>query len=313
MIAIHIEKVRPIQTSLLSDIEEHRKLALAKLKSLRKSRVKLSVAEEIYLDKIITLFETINILISTPEEIKQHKINIGLLPPSSRGKKLKPLKKLIIEKLNYTYLRKTFYPNYFSNIGIKACVYCNSALTVSVEESHGKFSARFDVDHFEPKDDFPYLSIFLFNLYPACASCNRRKSVSTGLNYKLYSDDLLETKESKYSFKLDTGSKSQYLLTKDVNSLSFRFAPDWNPFQLIFKIEELYSTQKDLIEELIVKQQMYDQYNIKSLQNSFSKLKLHPELYLRTLLGNYTKQTDIHKRPIAKFMQDIGRDLGIID
>jgi hypothetical protein len=58
---------------------------------------------------------------------------------------------------------------------------------------------------------------------------------------------------------------------------------------------------------------MYDKYNILSLNNSFTKLNLKPDLYLRTLVGNYIKESEIHKRPMAKFMQDIARDLGIID
>lgn len=312
MISIHIEKIKSVQTKLLKDIEDHRKKALSKLKSFRNSRVILSPAEIIYLDNVIKLYEINDVLTCTPTEIESHKAIIGILPPNSRNKKLKPLKKFIIEKLNYTGLRHSFYPNYFNQIGIKSCVYCNSALTVSVEKSFSNFSARFDVDHYEPKDEFPYLSIFLFNLYPACAPCNRRKSKSTGLNFQLYSDDIRETKKSKYSFKLDQGAKSQYLLTKDFKDLSFSFEPKMNSLQLSFNIEELYSTQKDLIEELIVKQQMYDQYNLKSLKNNFSKLNLHPELFLRSLLGNYTKETEIHKRPMAKFMQDIARDLGII-
>jgi hypothetical protein len=103
------------------------------------------------------------------------------------------------------------------------------------------------------------------------------------------------------------------MITKDLNDLNFKFTPISNSLQNNFRIEEIYSTQKDVIEELIVKQAMYDDYNKKSLQNSFSKLSLRPDLYLRTLVGNYIKESDIHKRPMAKFMQDIARDLGIID
>ena len=57
---------------------------------------------------------------------------------------------------------------------------------------------------------------------------------------------------------------------------------------------------------------MYDKDNRASLYNSFSKLCVHPDLDLRTLVGNYIKEQDIHKRPMSKFMQDIARDLGII-
>jgi hypothetical protein len=32
----------------------------------------------------------------------------------------------------------------------------------------------------------------------------------------------------------------------------------------------------------------------------------------RLLIGNYMDETDIHKRPMSKFMQDIAQQLGII-
>ncbi len=314
MIAIHIEKVRFVHNKYFLKIEKQREAALKGLRTLKKSRIQLSSQEEIYLDSIINLYENKEILLSNPKDIKDIKTLINSLPPCSRKpRRLKPFKKILIEILNYDGLRKSFYPKYFNQLGIKACVYCNSALTISVEKSSNTYSARFDVDHFEPKDEFPYLSIFLFNLYPTCAPCNRRKSKSTGVDFKLYSDDRNLTNTSEYKFSLDNGAKSKYMITKDLNDLNFKFTPISNSLQNNFRIEEIYSTQKDVIEELIVKQAMYDDYNKKSLQNSFSKLSLRPDLYLRTLVGNYIKESDIHKRPMAKFMQDIARDLGIID
>ncbi len=314
MISIHLERVKQVQNIFLTQIEKHRKDALKKLESVRDSRFKFDAQELAYLNSVIDLFSKENILTSTPKEIKRFKGNIGKLPPNScPARKKYPLKKIILDKLNYTYLRNSFYPQYFNQLKIKACVYCNSALTISVEKTMGSYSARFDVDHYEPKDEYPFLSIFLFNLYPACAPCNRRKSKSTLIKFNLYSDNLTEIKSSNYKFKLGSESKSKFLLTKNVNDLKFTFEPNLNILQTELRIEEIYSTQKDLIEELIVKQNMYDHFNRKSLQSSFSKLNLHPDLYLRSIVGNYTKESEIHKRPMAKFMQDIARDLGIID
>lgn len=314
MIAVHIEKVKNVQDKYQLEFEDQRKSALEKLvKFKRNSKIQFSTCEKNYLDHIINIFKQKDLLLSTPQDIDYLKTIVGSVPINSRKKGLTPLKQFIIDKLNYKGLRSKFYPKYFNDIGIKACVYCNSALTVSVEQTGGKYSARFDVDHYEPKDEFPFLSIFPFNLYPACAPCNRRKSKSTKVKFKLYSDNLIETSYSKYRFKLDVGAKSKYLLTKDVNDLDFSFEPTNNSLQSKLKIKEIYDTQKDVIEELIVKKLMYDKDNRKSLYNSFSKLYLHPDLYLRTLVGNYTKQQEIHKRPMSKFMQDIARDLGIID
>lgn len=313
MIAIHLEKVKDIQKKYISDIEKQRKNALKKLKDFKKTKIQLCLDERNYLDLIINFFEQENILQSTPDEIEFYKTIVGRAPLDSRkSRKLKPLKKFIIEKLDYKGLRNSFYPKYFNDIGIKACVYCNSSLTVSVEKTPNNYSARFDVDHYEPKDEYPFLSIFLFNLYPACAPCNRRKSKSTKVKFRLYSDKLEETRYSKYKFKLDIGSKSKFLITKDVNDLDFTFEPEFNVLQTELYIKEIYNTQKDIIEELITKQIMYDEHNKRSLHNSFSKLNLHSDLYLRTLVGNYTKESEIHKRPMAKFMQDIAKDLGII-
>lgn len=33
----------------------------------------------------------------------------------------------------------------------------------------------------------------------------------------------------------------------------------------------------------------------------------------RFILGNYTEEQEIHKRPFAKFMQDIGKEVGFIE
>lgn len=314
MIAVHIEKVKNIQGNYHSEIEQQRKNALKKLEEFkRKSKIQFCSAEKSYLVQVIKLFSENDILSSSPEEIEHFKTIVGRVPLNSRKKGLTPLKQFIIDQLGYKELRKTFYPKYFNDIGIKACVYCNSALTVSVDLTGNKYSARFDVDHYHPKDEYPFLSIFLFNLYPVCAPCNRRKSKSTKLKFDLYSDMPSDTKYSKYQFKLDVGAVSKYLITKNAHDLDFSFEPKFNSLQTALKIKEIYDTQKDIIEELIVKKLMYDKTNRKSLYNSFSKLNLHPDLYLRTLVGNYTKQHEIHKRPMSKFMQDIARALGIIE
>ena len=52
---------------------------------------------------------------------------------------------------------------------------------------------------------------------------------------------------------------------------------------------------------------------IKILKTNFSKLGLSPELFKRILVGSYTEDKDIHKRPMNKFIMDIAKDLELID
>jgi len=55
--------------------------------------------------------------------------------------------------------------------GMRYCPYCN-ADPVYATRIKGQ-SVRSDLDHFFPKDKFPFLATTLHNLVPACSRCNR--------------------------------------------------------------------------------------------------------------------------------------------
>jgi len=323
MIAIHQNKVLDVQANFSPEIEKQRIAALKKLKAIKKSQ--FNQKEKDYLILVIAAFKktaTNQIITSLPSDINNLIISIGKVPPNSRfnnnGKAKKSLKKFILDALNYKYKRTSFYPRYFREIGIKTCVYCNSQLAISSKKTNNGYSSRFDVDHYHSKDDYPFLSICLFNLYPACAPCNRAKGIKE-IEFELYTDVISKTLASEYSFKLAPYSLSKYLTTKDSSEIHFEYKepiyinPNAKNFRDVFNIEGIYKTQNDLIEELIIKSQMYNNSYLKILKNNFSKLNLNPELFKRTLVGNYVKDKEMHKRPMSKFMQDIAKDLGVID
>jgi len=323
MIAIHLNRVIKSQSEFIADTKRQRESALKKLKKINKNL--LHDPEKEYLRRVIELFENDvaneNIVTIDVNVIQQKIFDVGPLPPISRfyknGRPKKTLKSYILDALNYTYLRKSFYPKYFKSIGIKACVYCNSQLTLSVNKmSSNGYSAKFDVDHYHSKDEYPFLSISLFNLYPACASCNRLKGTKK-IEFELYSDDLTKTKKSEYKFKLESNAKAKYLTTKDSKEIEFTFIePSYsvgtNNFNEVFHIQGIYQSQVDLIEELIIKSQIYNDTYLKNLQDNFKKLNLHPELFKRMLVGNYTEDKDIHKRPMSKLVMDIAKELELI-
>ncbi|WP_075344627.1 HNH endonuclease [Tenacibaculum agarivorans] len=322
MIAIHENKVLYVQSLFKIEIENQRENALTKLKKINKNQ--FNTAEKNYLRSVIRLFEknsSIKIIECVPNTIENLIVLIGSIPPNSRfyknGKPKKTLKKFILDALNYKYLRGIFYPIYFKELGIKSCVYCNSQLSITAVKSNGTYSAKFDVDHYYSRDKYPFLSISLFNLYPACASCNRLKS-NNKIEFELYTLDSKKTTKSKYNFKMSSYSKSKYLTTRDAQEINFSFSePTYNDpiakkFNDVFHIESIYETQKDLIEELIIKSQIYNKSYLKSLNENFNKLSLHPELFKRLLVGNYTQDKDIHKRPMSKIVMDIAKQLNLI-
>ena len=317
MISIHNSKILSVQDLYKTKIEKQRTNALNKLNDL--NRVKSAGVDKEYLEAVIYLFESNHdILTWDLKKIEQEKILFKSVPTEIRESngKSKEFKTVIknesIDCLGYKNLRNSFYPKYFNDIGIKACVYCNSQLTITAN----KKSAKFDVDHYHSKDDYPFLSISLFNLYPSCASCNRLKSTKK-IKFELYTDEIGKTNLSDYKFKLEPNAKAKYLSTKNKESIEFSFEEpiypsEYKKFNDVFHIEGIYKTQLDLIEELIIKSQIYNENYLKTLKNSFGELNLHPELFKRMLVGNYTEDKDIHKRPMSKIVMDIAKELELI-
>jgi 5-methylcytosine-specific restriction endonuclease McrA len=323
MIAIHKNKVEAVQAIFLDEIKIQREKAIEKLDALHAKTFDFN--DKAYLESIILIFkDNTDILLWDLDKINSKKGVIANVPLRAKvykngtTKQVKsPIKNSILVALGYKLLRSSFYPNYFKKIGIKSCVYCNSQLSITAVKCKDVYSAKFDVDHYHSKDEFPFLSINLFNLYPACASCNRAKSNNI-IEFELYTKDASKTTESNYKFKLSPSSKSKYLTTREAKDIDFTFSePIYNvvgakKFNEVFHIEGLYETQKDLIEELIIKSQIYNKSYLKTLKSNFTKLSLHPELFKRTLVGNYTEDKDIHKRPMSKIVMDIAKDLDLI-
>jgi hypothetical protein len=318
MISIHIDKAKTIQENFKSEIAEQRRSAFDKLQLIDSTI--FSNAERIYLQTVIQLFNDNSFLLKTPSEIEIIKNNLGILPPISlfnNGRReKKQLTHYIQEALGYTQLRNTFYPKYFRNIGIKTCVYCNSQLTIVLIKNKTDIDARLEVDHHYSKSEFPFLCISLFNLFPCCSSCNKRKS-STPVNFKLYTNDVSKIMKSDYDFKITRTSKCNFLLTKDAENIEIIFNDSSvlpigsKSLQNAFSIKEIHDTQKDIIAELVIKSQIYNESFKRILQKSFSKLSLNQNDFDRVIIGNYTEEKDIYKRPFSKMTMDIAKQLGL--
>lgn len=315
MISIEKKRVRDTINFFKEEIKEHHNNAYDKLLDLKKNNC-LTRTESSFVRLLIREFKTVNFATISLNEIELLKQKIGIIPKTTKrsfgGKKnTSYLKDEILNILNYKQKRTDFYPKYFQKLGIKSCVYCNSQLTVTIQEDKDslKYKGKFEVDHYYPKSEFPYLSIALFNLYPSCASCNRIKSEQI-IDFKLYANN---SNTNIFKFQLDKKSKSKFLITRNIEDLKIEFKKNNDPnYNDIFHVNEIYNTQKDLAEELILKALVYNNAYRDDLKSLFNNNRINDNLIDRLILGNYTDLKDIHKRPMAKFMQDIGREVGLI-
>lgn len=311
------------------EISEYRKKTLYKLIYLEKS-IQSSI-EKKYLKKIINEFRKDDIVIGKLEYLENVKSDIGEIPidvtlPTEKKRYARRIvfKESILKALDYKGLRDKFYPKYFKEIGIKTCVYCNSQLAVSIDveeflktKTKIVVKAKFQVDHYLAKDEYPFLAISLYNLYPACSSCNIAKSKIQIKDFKLYSDSNLP---NKYHFEFASGCVAKYLTTFNFDDIKVLFIDPDKPnsrlvekgsFQDTFDIEGIYDTQKDIAEEMIIKSQIYNETFRRRLVNDFGTLLPNESYINRILLGNYLEKENIYKRPMAKYIQDLAIELGL--
>ncbi len=229
--------------------------------------------------------------------------------------------------LCYEQMRSVEFPEVYQKMEIKTCVYCHSQLTVVVDKTFYKISvgtnkvgdvneriAKLELDHFKDKSTYPFLSSSFYNLYPVCANCNKAKSNNPAA-FELYADgEPLDV----FRFSLNTTSVLDYWASGNIKDIKISFLhvednlKERRLYNATFDVLEIYQTQLDIVEELIHKKRVYTNLYKKSLKDQFEDLFPDKALIKRLILGNYDKPDDVHKRPMAKFIQDIAIDLKLI-
>jgi|SRR5580658_3568365 5-methylcytosine-specific restriction endonuclease McrA len=271
-----------------------------------------------YLKQLLNISD--NLVTAKPATLnKYRKIFERIIPGKTmRTASHKAFRDRVLTALGYSKRRVDFYPHYFQRIGIKTCVYCNAQLAVSVEKRTVKkkrsVKAKFQVDHYWPKSEYPCFSISLFNLYPACANCNGSKG-TTRVDFALYDDR--RSASSRFRFALDPGTIVKYLTSRKSDDITFTFsepkpARNCKTFRETFDIQGIYDTQRDVAEELILKGEIYSPSYKLYLAGKFRHVLNSADIANRLMLGNYPHEKDILKRPMAKFTLDLARQIGLI-
>jgi hypothetical protein len=288
------------------------------------TETKLTKAQHTYITHLKDVSD--NIVTARPDQLQQYRAEFdAIIAPSKKGTKAyTKFKNRLLEQLGYEKRRSDFYPRFFYKLGIKSCVYCNAHLTVAIEKvvytsvrkrMKSIYKAKFQVDHYWDKADYPCFSVSLYNLYPSCGSCNNCKSQSR-LNFLLYNEKS-KIVNSPFKFEISPQSITEYLLSRKAEDIKLQFSEPsvtdpFSSFSETFDIQGIYDTQKDLAEELILRAEAYTEQYRRKLKDNYPQLFTTPGIFNRVLLGNYSSEDDIHKRPMAKFTFDIAKQLGLI-
>lgn len=226
-------------------------------------------------------------------------------------KKGKSFSECVVSALRYDAVRSEIIP-YYAKLGIKTCVYCNTQYALTVESQDGTMRGCYELDHFKPKDTYPFLAISFFNLQPCCGTCNRSKSNRAGL-FNLYTDDINEM-QSPFIFRLSHKSVIKYMLRQRTEDLEIEFDSADNKLKQnhleLFHLDRLYKSFGDVVEEIVWKSKVYNEPFIDQLVDRFCRLFPYRKQDInRFLYGFYEKESDINKRPLTKLQQDIAKQM----
>jgi 5-methylcytosine-specific restriction endonuclease McrA len=219
--------------------------------------------------------------------------------------------KRIEDVFKYRNFRKTAKARWFAQrFEIKACLYCNAQFTITTNEK-----LHFQFDHFYSQSKYPYLSLSLGNLIPVCGTCNNQKN-----DDKLPFHPFLVDINSLFNFKLSTTAIPCYLLEYNRAEALKKLEPIAEPvkesdsfrtYLETFNIEGIYKMHTDIIEEIVLKPIYYNQSKKEELKKIFDGIISDSDID-RFILGNYTLDSEINKRPLAKLTKDIGVQLKIL-
>lgn len=321
------KEVEDFNKNLFSTRDSRFELPLKGLKDL-KSKLKGNRLKKYraYVNEIIINYNkilnadpsTMKSLIKDFDKILSSKLVSSKYPNSKRY-----FYKEVVKALRYDALRGKEFPEYLKSANIKTCVYCNSQNTLIIEKIYFDKKkrrvvdtlAKLELDHYHSKSKYPFLATSFFNLYPTCGNCNKAKSDKDALfELYTYSNDL-----DIFKFKIDDKSILKYWINFDKEDLKIDLKPIYykdkktlKNHNELFQVQAIYDKQKDFGEELVWKAKVNPKIYRETMYKTFKSLFPDKTYIDRAIIGNYVKPEETYKRPMAKYTQDIARQLKLI-
>ena len=198
--------------------------------------------------------------------------------------------------------------NLAENLKIQTCVYCNRMYTKTVVNP--KKITRPEFDHWFPIGEFPLLALSFYNLIPSCHICNSSIKGSGTMKLETHfhpyvDNEELMNQEMKFSYyyfkKLD-----KYVFKVITTSSKAKNTADF------FKLNEIYKTHVDEIEDLRKIKDAYSDRYLDILASQYKGLSTSPDEVYRLAFGTEIEETKFSNRPLSKMKKDILIELGII-
>lgn len=192
------------------------------------------------------------------------------------------------------------------DLNIQTCVYCNRIYTKTVVNPHK--ITRPEFDHWFPKSTYPLLALSFYNLIPSCHICNSSVKSTTHMTTREFLHPYIPQEiDIKFSYWIKSLNKYDFKIkrapnTKEDNTVN------------AFKIEEIYCTHRDEINDLVGLRKLYSidyLLKLKKLIKDVDSNVSMEEIY-RLAFGAHYNEKNFSKRPLSKMKRDILEELGMI-
>lgn len=203
--------------------------------------------------------------------------------------------------------------NINSSTIIQSLLTRNSEIKLEEKYSH------FTLDHVLDKGSHPLLALSLYNFVPSCYSCNSKfKGTKQFINTS--SMAYLSPTSDKFSFSNDVKFKLYFHNTKDISTiqdkndyiLDFSYSKnqiEYENYIDTFKLKGRYIFHKDEVIGLLKKK---ERYSASQLDEISSIVKISSEQIKKDIFGKELFESNIQDMSMAKFKQDIAKDIGLI-
>ena len=158
----------------------------------------------------------------------------------------------VVNRMRYEDARPVIAKYMMEQIGIQTCVYCNNAPAIYSDE---KKEVYYHLDHWKPKDKYPFLSVCFFNLYPCCSNCNGHKLDGSKGNFQLFAE---ETVTDPFVFTVDRDEYDEMrpeTLKVEFNARVNNDEEYCSEYDRVYRIHEFYNASESL---RIVEKLLYD-------------------------------------------------------
>lgn len=241
-----------------------------------------------------------------------------MIKAKDRQKVYANLKSLLID---YGYEKQLPKEALFRAINARVCPYCNRVFVEAVDGTTKTVKGQ--LDHFYPKEKYPFLALSKYNLVPSCTYCN-------GPTGKHNADPRIEHLVNPHFMKDSRGlvfranvPRRGFLNLKTLEKaidieLDTSGIPNMDNNIRIFNLDKLYDTHKDYAAEVYYKYMKMKSKAYRDFATRMTRPSRNPARnvvlqipfndWLRLILGVYIKTEEQANRPLSKFVADLYDD-----